>query len=607
MGIGGSVSTNTNNSSSIVTDGILLSSIYEFIDDYCNGIDNIIGLTTEYIHNKYIKQITKSSKVSYCQYIKNNTSILDNKKIIGKSTLYIIHSWEYEFVYIIKAIDYYIKKHYNNEPIYIYIDIFSNNPYNNININDNYLTMNVLLSIKQIGHTHIILSPYNESLTLKNIWNLFEIYCSITTTTTKISIGMIEDDKKKLDKELINDAFNILDKLTSLIRISTSYYNKHKNIDDNERDKMIIIDFIIKKVNDLNDVDLIIKNGIKNNIINFVKTEMNDNKYIDAYRLSMENTFAVFLLGQYKYDDALALFQSILKRRILLFGHFHEDVIYTITCTAALYTNMGLYDDAIKSYKDALDKYKKTVGIDHPSYFAATNNLANIYYNLGQFKEAESLHKQCYVRKQHALGDLHGDTLISLNNLAGIHRIQGKWRMAEQLYVKCLEAKKDQLGLSDLSTLSTMQCLASLYDDQKNFSKAEELYEICLMQRREILGEDDPSVLALMNNLAIIYMDQKKYDKAEELYRACLEKKIKTLTMNHIDTHNTMNGLGICLKKMGKFEESEKIFRESLRILVKNKIENNTNDDDEMITYTKENLDKLLKQVERVNAFRVKG
>ena len=34
---------------------ILLSSIYEFIDDYCDGIDNIKGLTTEYINKKYLK------------------------------------------------------------------------------------------------------------------------------------------------------------------------------------------------------------------------------------------------------------------------------------------------------------------------------------------------------------------------------------------------------------------------------------------------------------------------------------------------------------------------------------------------------------------------
>ena len=56
------------------TDGILLSSIYEFIDDYCDGIDNIKGLTTEYINKKYLKPITKKSKSSYCQYLKKSTA-----------------------------------------------------------------------------------------------------------------------------------------------------------------------------------------------------------------------------------------------------------------------------------------------------------------------------------------------------------------------------------------------------------------------------------------------------------------------------------------------------------------------------------------------------
>ena len=65
----------------------------------------------------------------------------------------------------------------------------------------------------------------------------------------------------------------------------------------------------------------------------------------------MENTTAIFLLLQYKFDEALESFRAVLKRRTELLGHFHEDTIYTLSCMAALYTNSGQYDQAIELYQ----------------------------------------------------------------------------------------------------------------------------------------------------------------------------------------------------------------------------------------------------------------
>ena len=177
MGIGSSIAHGD------CTDGILLSSIVEFIDDYCDGIDNIKGLTTEYIHKKYLKPITKRSKTSYCQYLKNSSTFHNNN--VGKALVYVSHTWEYEFLYVIDALNYFITSNYNtnkfekNQDVYIFIDIFSRNPHIvSSSLSDDYLTKSVLLSIKDIGHTLMVCSPYTDSLTFKNTMNLFELYCT---------------------------------------------------------------------------------------------------------------------------------------------------------------------------------------------------------------------------------------------------------------------------------------------------------------------------------------------------------------------------------------------------------------------------------------------
>ena len=90
-----SISDNTNINVSITTtiasslpfpkDGIRLSSIKDFYDA-CGGKDNLKGLTTTDVNEKYQKPLTANSGLSYCEYLKQQ-----NSTTVGQAVVFISH------------------------------------------------------------------------------------------------------------------------------------------------------------------------------------------------------------------------------------------------------------------------------------------------------------------------------------------------------------------------------------------------------------------------------------------------------------------------------------------------------------------------------------
>ena len=66
-------------------DGIRLSSIKDFYDA-CGGKDNLKGLTTTDVNDKYQKPMTASSGLSYCEYLKQQ-----NSTNVGQAVVFISH------------------------------------------------------------------------------------------------------------------------------------------------------------------------------------------------------------------------------------------------------------------------------------------------------------------------------------------------------------------------------------------------------------------------------------------------------------------------------------------------------------------------------------
>jgi hypothetical protein len=176
-------------------DGIRLSSINVFYNA-CGGRDKLIGLTTTEVNEKFLKPITQSSQLSYCELLKSQAGGNDNG-CIDKAVVFISHAWKYEFLHVIDALEYHLR---DTPDIIIWFDLFSNNQHQAVDLDFNWWCNTFKSAIKEFGRTVMVLAPWSNPTPLTRGWCLFEIYCTIITNS-KFEVAMSKTHRE----EFLND------------------------------------------------------------------------------------------------------------------------------------------------------------------------------------------------------------------------------------------------------------------------------------------------------------------------------------------------------------------------------------------------------------------
>jgi len=139
-------------------DGIMLSTMDVFYNE-CGGKDKLEGLTTTEVNDKFLKPITLSSRLSYCEYLKQSSY----SSIVGVAEVFISHAWKYKFLDVMNAIEY----HFRDTPeIIIWFDLFSNNQHQAVDLDFNWWCNTFKSAIRDFGYTVMILAPWKDPIPL---------------------------------------------------------------------------------------------------------------------------------------------------------------------------------------------------------------------------------------------------------------------------------------------------------------------------------------------------------------------------------------------------------------------------------------------------------
>ena len=148
-------SNNTNLPLPFPKDGIRLSSIDIFYNA-CGGKDKLKGLTTTEVNDKFLKPITLSCQLSYCEMLKSQSN-----HCIGTAEVFISHAWKYEFLLVMDALEY----HLRDEPdIIIWFDLFSNNQHKAVDLNFDWWCNTFKSAIQEFGRTIMVLAPWSNPI-----------------------------------------------------------------------------------------------------------------------------------------------------------------------------------------------------------------------------------------------------------------------------------------------------------------------------------------------------------------------------------------------------------------------------------------------------------
>eukprot|EP00912_Choanoflagellata_sp_UC4_P001898 UC4_evm1s1218 len=191
-----------------------------------------------------MKKILKNEQTSYCNWVSRQPHPIsmdpDGSPGWGQATVFVSHAWRYSFEMVCGVIEAYSKelsrranaahhpgcisvKRRNNKPIYkpyFWFDIFTVNQYEAVSYSQDFWTTTFKEQVRSIGHTLLILHPWNRPIPLARAWCVWEMYCTLDTGA-EIHIRQPLKDAEQLERALAESPQKTM-KLVSQINAAES-------------------------------------------------------------------------------------------------------------------------------------------------------------------------------------------------------------------------------------------------------------------------------------------------------------------------------------------------------------------------------------------------
>jgi tetratricopeptide (TPR) repeat protein/predicted Ser/Thr protein kinase len=249
---------------------------------------------------------------------------------------------------------------------------------------------------------------------------------------------------------------------------------------------------------------------------------------LDADDASVE-TARSNLLGQLRdsgrHEEALALADQVLARRLQRDGARHPRTLSTRHNRASVLQAMGRLDDAVAEATAVLDARSQVLGRAHSATQTTAQVLANMHLERAELDRAEPLVRESLAYFATRYGDEHAQALTSLNALAYLLEARGEVEQAEAAYRRIMAL-----------TAGTA-------------------------------GADSPAVLAPQNNLAMLLLEAGRLAAAEAEFSDLLARTARALGRDHAYHAIFSSNHGLCLLRLGRHAQAEAVLADAHRRL----------------------------------------
>ena len=461
---------------------------------------------------------------------------------VRDATVFVSHAWKYTFVDVVDTL--------RDLPdgAHVWFDVFTVNQHQSLQVSPAWWYTTFKDAVASIGHTVLVLMPWNDPIPLTRAWCIWEILCTIDDGAAKLDVRLSTREQGAYADYLVREGVeNVVRSMLKLNVERAEAWNK----DDQDN----ILAAVRQYPGGASEVNKRVKDQMRSWLIDSAKVAL------DGLSSEMRATsmllmgVANLLFQQGKYDDAEALYREAIEGRRRVLGDAHPSTLDSTNNLAVLLKDLGRYAEAEPLCHVVVAGRRRDLGDAHPQTLNSISNLAVLLSKQGKHAEAEPLYRETLEGKRRELGDAHPDTLGSINNLAGVLRVQGKYAEAEPLFREALAGKRRELGDAHPSTLNSINNLAVLMSNQGKHAEAEPLYRESLEGKRRELGDAHPHTLSSINNLAVLLHKQGRHSDAEALYREALEGRRREFGDAHPATRESVGNLAVLLKELGRDAE----------------------------------------------------
>ena len=485
-------------------EGISLSAISRFVD-ICGGEDILRNMTTTEVNNEALMPLTYAYKSSYCDLLimekdrkmYDDTSHEQDVVDIGKPCAFISHAWKYQFLDVLDAIfshferptDDKIEELDSNDDHIIWLDLFTNNQHLAPDLDFHWWSTTFKTAIQNIGRTVMVLSPWQNPIPLTRAWCLFEIFCTVDTTT-KFEVALCDEQKNGLIEAASRDILE-LRKMIGVIDVEKSEAWSPLDL---ER----IFD-VVKKTVGFSTINATVLMEIRKWLIDTVDIE-SQRVSSDLLRLQLQNTLGLLHNECGNYEKALQVLKCCVDKLNELEGLESHSSIQRKNNIAIILDSLGQTEEAATIFQQCVDMYEKTITTSKVDYYNSLNSLAVCRLRLGKYEECIHIFQQCFEFFCAKLGNYHHSTMNALGNLGICQDCTGNTAASLESFELCVQYHKEHYGDNHMDTLRWSNSLASVYFNAGETCKCLDLLEKTYEGKRVRFGSDHNSTVLTMNN-----------------------------------------------------------------------------------------------------------
>jgi len=370
------------------------------------------------------------------------------------------------------------------EDAFVWFDVFTVNQHASLQVPPNWWFTTFKEAVASIGHTVLVLMPWDDPIPLTRAWCIWEILSTIDDGKAKLEICLPAVEQEAFADFLVEEG-------AGQVIVKTIGMDVQRAEAWKKEDRDAILNAVKVYPGGASEVNKRIKDQMRSWVVESAKRALDtlDSEKRATSLLLMD--VANLLFKQAKYTDAEPLYREALEGLRRELGDAHPDTLNSINNLAVLLNNLGKYAEAEALHREALDVRRRELGDAHPKTLGSIGNLANLLDDQGKYADAEPLFREALDGRRRELGDAHPNTLDSINNLAAFLLDQGKYDDAEPLYREALDGFRRELGDAHPHYGDSCYNFANFLKRQEKFAEAASFYDQAAHAYEQSYGADN--------------------------------------------------------------------------------------------------------------------
>jgi len=468
-------------------------------------------LKTRDVCKKIVEPMTKAQRCSFADLIVTGELKGLDETDVGDATHFCSHAWGDTFESFISALESRPDLSVNDR---LWVDIAVVNQHTNTTRGFDWWSTTFKESVRKIGHTILVLSPWDEPKCLTRAWCLWEIFCTFDTATPLTAV--VSDAGRESFVEAMSNWKDVTPFLQKIdVKKAKAWSTEdQKNIHDHVK----ATPGGFQRVNNK------IASAYRDVLLRLARS-MAGTTSEDEYTL---HGLATALRKMKRYPEATEVQMQVLKGYRAKFGDDNAKTLSALANLASLERRQKRFEASCAHLTEAISGYKSLPGHEH-SILKCKSSLASVWLDQGKTEEARTELKKILPKLEKHYGADHRKALTFVYNLAHATLKLSMLKPGQERRDLLAEAREGfervkreydmpDKDISPGDRLRVENALALVLVEEGNYADARERFHFLITEHEKLDGPKHDKVLEAKLDLAIVEFKDKKQTDAVELY-----------------------------------------------------------------------------------------